>query len=166
MRFRRPSATNGSTVGTNWTVLFIWHCLQNRVFDGYRMRSIGSADTVDYSVINKSYYPCHEKSTSSEVLFSVKFAYGKWNSFAMKYCYAVWNTPFGVWKGKFYFTFCEAENFTIYEVNYFTSSIARYFIFLNLIIIFACREQFCKNIFCPKIKISFLWLPYIKIWHI
>ena len=25
------------------------------------MRSIGSTDTVDYSVINKSYYPCHKQ---------------------------------------------------------------------------------------------------------
>ena len=33
-------------------------------------------------------------------------------------------------EGKFYFTFCEAENFIIYIVNYFISSIARYFVFL------------------------------------
>ena len=31
IRFKRPSATNGSTVGTIWTVFLIWHDLQNRV---------------------------------------------------------------------------------------------------------------------------------------
>ena len=43
IRFKRPSATNGSTVGTIWTVLFIRHCLQNRSW-GF-----------------ESFYPCQKK---------------------------------------------------------------------------------------------------------
>ena len=41
IRFKRLSATNGGAVGTIWTVLFIWHCLQNRSW-GF-----------------ESFYPCH-----------------------------------------------------------------------------------------------------------
>ena len=44
----------------------------------------------------------------------------------VKYCNAMWNTPCGVW---IYFISLETvvSNFTIYEVNYFTLSKARYF---------------------------------------
>ena len=50
-----------------------------------------------------------KKASTLSVLFSMKFAYGKWNSFAMKYTSCM-KYCFAIWKGKFYFTFFCKKN--------------------------------------------------------